>query len=113
MSKLPGMMQQDYEQWKKAKKEDLEAKNLRQGLFLMRKNIIRVRVPKRKLSSQSCRAPEAEDRVEDFYQSSPKRARQTVNELNLPTLNKQLVSQRRAISSKRCTESDYSEQKTL
>jgi hypothetical protein len=55
--------------------EDQEVKNLRQGLFLMRKNIIKVRVPKRKLSAQSCRAPEVEDRVEDFYQSSPKRTR--------------------------------------
>ena len=106
-------MQQEYEQWKKAKMEDQEVKHLRQGLFLMRKNIIKVRVPKRKLSAHSCRAPEVEDRVEDFYQSSPKRTRQMANKLNLPTLNKQLVPQRRAISSKRCTQNDYSEQKTL
>ena len=44
-------MQQEYEQWKKAKMEDKEVKNLRQGLFLMRKNILKVRVPKRKLSA--------------------------------------------------------------
>ena len=101
MSAQAKMMKQEFEKWQQAKKENDEAKSLRQGLFLMRKNITRVSNPKRKLSAQSGRAPEVEDRVEDFYESDPKRTREYAHELNLPTLGKQRIPKRRAISSRR------------